>query len=274
MSRSRSGSSTATCSCTETGIATRRLLRLAAGGDWHCDPDAPRFAGFARAFTRAAGGAGLALLAGDLTAHGEPEQAAVVAAACREAGVPALAVLGNHDHDAARRDELVAVLENGGVTVLDGTARVLVVEGIRVGVAGTTGYFGGFPDAPASGLGDEAAGRATDRARRHADALREGLQTVAGCDVRIVLLHYAPTTSTLAGEPERLWGRLGAAALGEAILEHAPDLVVHAHAHAGTFRGAVGSVPTFNVSSAVLRRELCRLDVPVAERSEPTHRGS
>ena len=37
------------------------------------------------------------LLAGDLTTHGEPEQAQIVADAVRDLDVPVLTVLGNHD---------------------------------------------------------------------------------------------------------------------------------------------------------------------------------
>ena len=36
------------------------------------------------------------------------------------------------------------------------------------------------------------------------------------------------------------------------ISEHAPDLVLHGHAHAGTFSGRVGEVPVYNVSVPVM----------------------
>ena len=57
------------------------------------------------------GKADLVLFAGDLTTHGEPEQAAVLADACAQLDVPAFAALGNHDWQANRRDELVDVFE-------------------------------------------------------------------------------------------------------------------------------------------------------------------
>jgi uncharacterized protein len=59
------------------------------------------------------------LLAGDLTTHGEPDEAAVLADACRGLTIPVVAVLGNHDWHANRRDEVVAVLEEAGITVLE-----------------------------------------------------------------------------------------------------------------------------------------------------------
>ena len=57
----------------------------------------------------------LFLLAGDLTTHGEPEQAAIVADAFRDAGGPRAAVLGNHDLHVNRPDEFGAELEEGGM---------------------------------------------------------------------------------------------------------------------------------------------------------------
>ena len=45
---------------------------------------------------------------------------------------------------------------------------------------------------------------------------------------------------------------LGSDRLARPIAEHAPDLVVHGHGHAGTFEGYIGSIPVFNVSLPVL----------------------
>jgi hypothetical protein len=60
------------------------------------------------AFEAIVGAADVILLAGDLTAHGEPEQAEVLAEACRGMETPVIAVLGNQH--ASRADELTEVL--------------------------------------------------------------------------------------------------------------------------------------------------------------------
>jgi Icc-related predicted phosphoesterase len=78
------------------------------------------------------------------------------------------------------------------------------------------------------------------------------LQAISLCPFRIGLLHYAPTTETLEGERRDIWTFLGTDRLAAPILEHAPDLVLHGHAHAGTFEGRVGEVPVYNVSVPVL----------------------
>src|SRR3954451_15200784 len=93
-------------------------VRIAATGDVHCGRDADR-EHWTAAFAGLRGQVDLVLLAGDLTTHGEPEQAAILDAAVRGVDVPVLAVLGHHDWHANRRDELVAALREGGIDVLD-----------------------------------------------------------------------------------------------------------------------------------------------------------
>ena len=63
------------------------------------------------------------------------------------AGVPVVAVLGNHDHHAGKADEVTAVLERRGVCVLEGSAIELEIAGTRVGIAGTKGFGGGLRSA-------------------------------------------------------------------------------------------------------------------------------
>jgi Icc-related predicted phosphoesterase len=73
--------------------------------------------------------------------------------------------------------------------------------------------------------------------------------------VRIALLHYSPVEGTLLGEPERLWLVLGADRLAGPIRQHRPDLVVHGHAHNGSFQGEIDGLPIYNVSVHVIGRE-------------------
>jgi Icc-related predicted phosphoesterase len=73
--------------------------------------------------------------------------------------------------------------------------------------------------------------------------------------VRIVLLHYAPTSATIEGEPESIWTFLGSERLAEPIAEHRPDLVLHGHGHRGSFAGEIGDVPVFNVGVPVIGRD-------------------
>src|SRR5205807_7426477 len=93
------------------------MIRIAGAGDLHAS-EATRER-VERAFETVAEEADVILLAGDLTTTGEPEQAEVVADACRELTVPVFAVLGNHDVHVDRADEVRAVVEAAGVHVLE-----------------------------------------------------------------------------------------------------------------------------------------------------------
>jgi Icc-related predicted phosphoesterase len=87
-----------------------------------------------------------------------------------------------------------------------------------------------------------------------------------------VLLHYAPTEQTLMGEPRTIWTMLGSDRLAAPIATHEPDLVLHGHAHAGTFEGAIGNVPVYNVSVPVMERDFWVFEVAGLKRSTtPVH---
>src|SRR3954447_24349773 len=119
-------------------------IRIAAAGDVHYgerDNDPERAAA---AFGALEGRVDMVLLAGDLTTHGRPEQAAIVASACRGLGVPVLTVLGNHDWHSNRAAEVRAALEEGGIVVLERSHHVLDICETSVGVVGTKGFVGGF----------------------------------------------------------------------------------------------------------------------------------
>src|SRR3954454_11706874 len=109
------------------GDAPELRVRIAATGDVHCGRDADRER-WSAAFAGLRGEVDLVLRAGDLTTHGEPEQAAILADAVRDLEAPVLTVLGNHDWHANRRDEVVAALRAGGIDVLDREHRILDVD--------------------------------------------------------------------------------------------------------------------------------------------------
>lgn len=246
-------------------------LRIAAAGDVHCGETTDREA-LAAAFAGAAERVDLILLAGDLTTHGEPEQAAILAGACRDLGVPVLTVLGNHDWHSNRRDELVAALEEGGIDVIDGEHRVLSVDGTDVGVAGVKGFVGGFPGSHMPDFGEPSLRAVYAEGAEEVAALDAGLRAIATCPFRIVLMHYAPTTETLVGERRDIWAFLGTDRLAPPIVEHGPDVVLHGHAHAGTFEGRLGEVPVYNVSVPVLGQDFWTFSLSGAERMpSPIH---
>ena len=241
-------------------------IRVAAAGDIHAsererDRVEAAFAGL--------GDVDLVLLAGDLTTCGDPREAAVLADACRGLDVPVLAVLGNHDWHLNRTHELVAVLTDGGVRVLERSSVRLDVRGVEVGVVGLKGFVGGFPDYVLPDFGEPLLRQVYAETTDDVLALDRELEAVTDCGLRIVLLHYAPTTTTLEGEPRGIWAFLGSDRLATPIAAHTPDLVLHGHAHQGTFEGFIGRVPVYNVAIAVTGRDSWTFELGPTDRPRP-----
>jgi Icc-related predicted phosphoesterase len=248
----------------------KRCLRIAAAGDLHYSENRRDEA--RATMQRLHGAADLVLLAGDLTTHGEPEQAAVLAEACSELEMPVFAVLGNHDWHVNRRDELVAALSEGGIRVLDRDWATCEAAGAEVGIVGVKGFVGGFPGSHLPDFGEPSLRSIYRETGREVEALDQGLREIALCPTRIVLLHYAPTEATIVGEPPGIWGYLGTDRLAAPIAEHEPDLVLHGHAHSGTFEGAIAGVPVYNVSVPVIGRDFWLFELDVSTRARaPIH---
>jgi Icc-related predicted phosphoesterase len=195
------------------------------------------------------------LLAGDLTTYGEPEQGAVLADVTREIETPIFAVFGNHDWHAGRHEELAAAVRDGGIRLLERGADICTVNGVEVGIAGTKGFVGGFSDSLLPDFGEPLLRRLYVETSAEVASLERGLKAIHECAVRIVLLHYAPTRTTIEGEREAIWAFLGSERLAGPIAENRPDAVFHGHGHAGTFAGAIGGVPVYNVAVHVTGRD-------------------
>jgi uncharacterized protein len=244
----------------------RANVRIAAAGDIHCTPE--RRPEIEASFAGLAGEADLVLLAGDLTTYGEPEEAAILAEACRGLQVPVVAVLGNHDGHANRTSEIVSILEGAGVKVLERGWTVCELDGTKVGIVGTKGFVGGFPDSALPDFGEPVLRQVYAETTAEVAALEDGLQAIADCPLRVVLLHYAPTATTLEGEPKGILAFLGSDRLAGPVLDHVPDLVLHGHGHAGTFEGFIGKVPVYNVSVPVIRRDFWVFELEVGVTSK------
>ena len=229
------------------------MIKVAAAGDIHAGgPGDERLVGV---FADAAREADLILLAGDLTRHGEPDETATLVEAVQSIEVPVFAVLGNHDWHGNRHDELTNVLSGAGIGMLDKESAVVDVGETSVGIAGAKGFVGGFPDASLPDFGEPSLRKVYAETTDEVEGLGRALEEIASCDVRIALLHYAPTSATLEGEPPGIWAFLGSDRLAGPIAQHRPDIVLHGHGHMGTFKGEIGEVPVYNVAQAVIGKD-------------------
>src|SRR6188472_2015118 len=96
------------------------VVRVAAVGDLHCTRTSQ--GAFQPLFSQIADAADLLLLTGDLTDHGLPEEAKVLAHELATLRVPTVAVFGNHDFESGQMDEVRHIFMGAGVTMLDGEA--------------------------------------------------------------------------------------------------------------------------------------------------------
>jgi Icc-related predicted phosphoesterase len=163
-------------------------VRIAAAGDLHADERvAPRID---EAFAHVADTADVVLLAGDLTAHGEPREMEVVAAACARLELPVYTVLGNHDYHANKVAELTSILEAAGTVVLERGSASASVNGSMLGIAGTKGFVGGFPGSTLPDFGEPLLRKVYAETGKDVAALDSALEEIAECPLRVVLLHY------------------------------------------------------------------------------------
>src|SRR2546421_11210919 len=93
-------------------------VRIAAVADIHCTKSSQGT--FQPLFAEISERADLLLLGGDLTDYGLPEEAHVLARELTAAKVPVIGVLGNHDHECGKHQEVYDILCDAGVIMLDG----------------------------------------------------------------------------------------------------------------------------------------------------------
>ena len=223
--------------------------------DLHALEDAcrPWFESVVRQMKASAPTAEFCLLGGDLADNGTSAQLTLIKNSFSALGVPCHAVVGNHDYQSNMEDDVRRVLEDAGVTVLEGEAVTLEINGRTVGVAGTKGFGGGFRGAHGTDFGEPEMKAFVGHTKMLADRLEQALNSLRA-DFRVALLHYSPIETTLEGERLEIYPFLGSYLLAQAIDNAGADLVFHGHAHHGTEKGRTpAGIPVRNVAQPVIR---------------------
>jgi Icc-related predicted phosphoesterase len=228
---------------------TKETVRLAAVGDIHCGKTSQGT--LQPLFAQAAELADVLLLCGDLTDYGLPEEAHVLANEIAAAAkIPIVAVLGNHDYESGKPDEVRQILAQAGVNMLDGDS----CEIHGVGFAGIKGFAGGFGRGTLGFWGEEAIKRFVQEALDEALKLESALARLR-TPQRIAVLHYAPIQATVEGEPPEIFPFLGCSRLEGPFTRHPVNAIFHGHAHNGAPEGqTTGGIPVYNVAISLLRK--------------------
>jgi Icc-related predicted phosphoesterase len=221
-------------------------LKVAGIGDLHvCDDDQHPYR---ELFAEIAGTADVLALCGDLTNLGRPREAEILAEDLRSCAIPVVGVLGNHDWECGHVEEVERILRQAGVHLLDDHT----FEAKGVGFAGVKGFGGGFGDQLLGAFGEPAIKAFVNEAVQEAMRLENALRTLSHVERKVVLLHYAPVTGTIEGEPVEIHPFLGSSRLAETIDRYDIALVMHGHAHHGSYEGRTQKgIPVYNCARHV-----------------------
>jgi len=241
-------------------------LRIAAIADIHVKKTGQ--ASLQPLFSAVSEAADVLLLCGDLTDYGLVEEARNLAKDITAfLRIPSIGVLGNHDFESGKADEVVKIIAGAGVTMLDGGSHE--IEG--VGFAGIKGFGGGFGRRQLNAWGEEIIKKFVHETIEEALKLEMALARLR-TPQKIAVLHYSPIHATVDGEPPEISPFLGSSRLEEPIDRYRCNAVFHGHAHRGSLEGRTkGNVPVYNVAMPLLaahyedRQPFRVIEVPVGE---------
>src|SRR4051812_23618268 len=224
-------------------------MRIAAIADLHFSPQS--YDRIRESMQRVRDEAEVLVLAGDLTNYGKPEEMESLLNALVRLRIPIVAVLGNHDYESGKQDELMKMMTSEGIKVLDGTG----YERDGVGFAGTKGFIGGFGRGVLTAFGEPEIKAFVKASIDEAMKLERAMSQLRTTK-RVVVLHYAPIAATVVGEAPEIFPYLGSSRLGEVVDRHGADLIVHGHAHHGSLNGkTTAGIPVHNVAITLLQAQ-------------------
>jgi Icc-related predicted phosphoesterase len=224
-------------------------LRVAALGDLHVHQTSTE--NLQALFDRISQNADVLALCGDLTNLGMPQEAERLVNDLRSCRIPVVAVLGNHDYQSGRAEELKQILRAGKVVVLEETE---TFEMKGVGFAGAKGFCGGFDKHMLAPFGEDPIKHFVNEAVSESLKLEVALNSLRTLKT-VVVLHYAPIPGTVAGEPLEIYPFLGSSRLAETIDHFDVNVVFHGHAHHGTYEGkTVKGTPVYNCCKQLMQR--------------------
>ena len=224
-------------------------MRIAATADLHFTPQ--RFGASHDQLNRVRDEADVFVVAGDLPNFGQPEEMEPLLSVLVRLRVPVIVVLGNHDYECNKQDELIRMMTTGGIKVLDGSS----YQRDDVGFAGTKGFVGGFGRGLLTAFGEPEVKTFVRAGIDEAVKLERAMSQLR-TRKRVVVLHYSPIAATVDGEAREIYPFLGSSRLAEVVDRHGADLVLHGHAHNGKSDGSTtAGIPVHNVAITLLQAQ-------------------
>ncbi len=229
-------------------VSEADTMHIAAMGDLHCPYTDTEF--LKSLFDQIDKEADVVLLCGDLTHHGAPSEATMLAEILAPLRCPILGVLGNHDFELGMAETVTHILRESGMMVLDGD--VQTINGVDF--IGTKGFAGGFGDYALKPWGELSFKEMVKEGQKEAAKFETALNR-SNSIYRIGLLHYAPIRQTVEGEPEEIIPFLGSSMFEDVLVQHSINAVFHGHAHHGKLQGVTrNNIPVFNVAMPLLQQ--------------------
>lgn len=233
----------------KTTITTQKKVRIAAMSDIHVNEAKRGF--YQPIFQQLSQEADIVVLGGDLTNYGLPEEAKVLAEELKSCTIPVLGVLGNHDHESDKQDEVRKIVRDAGLFFLDEQSYIHE----SVGFAGVKGFGGGFSSHMLAYFGEAETKAYAQVAIEEAKQLEIILGSLEHVAMRVVVMHYSPIADTLKGEPIEIYPFLGATRFEEVIDRFHVNVVIHGHAHYGSPEGKTGKGAfVYNVAFPLMQR--------------------
>jgi Icc-related predicted phosphoesterase len=228
-------------------MAEKETLRIAAMADIHVKRTSQ--APMQPVFAKVNEAADVLVISGDLTDYGTVEEAHILAKDIKTSlRVPVVGVLGNHDYESGKQDEITQIMTDAGVMMLDGDSH----EIRGVGFAGVKGFGGGFGRRAIGAWGENAIKMFVREGMEEALKLEKALQRLR-TPAKIAVLHYAPIHATVVGEPPEIYPFLGSSRLEELIDRYRVTYAFHGHAHRGSPEGRTkGNTTVYNVAMPLL----------------------
>src|ERR1700751_4095699 len=205
-------------------------MRIAATADLHFSPQS--YAKLKDQFERVRDDAAVLVLAGELTTYDQPREMEPLLNVLVRLRLPTVAVLGNHDFECGKEEELARMVVAAGIKLLDGSA----YERDGVGFAGTKGFVGGFGRGVLTAFGEREIKDFVRASIDEALKLERGLSQLR-TPKRVVVLHYSPIAATVQGENPEILAFLGTSRLGEVIDCPGAGFGVHGQRHPGPPEG-------------------------------------